>query len=342
LYVRGSAAIPGIVAFAIGAALGATELLSRYKDSPRETLRSGSGLLYMAVNGSAAALAYWLIQVFGLTFGTDESVRRPIIQTTVAGLGAMAFFRSGVFNVRIGSNDVSVGPNLILESFLQAVDRHHDRRMAAPRSKLAASIMEGVSFERARLALPEHCLHLMQNVSADEQDALGETIKGIEDDTLSDRAKAINLGLTLLNLVGKEVLQQAVDTLGHSIKGVPGLDIELLAALAKADPVQVVEQLEQVCVALNAGEAVSSLQVKIDQIKALSVPDNRKATLAARLLVNHYGEGIVTPALASIAEVSPDQQVDSPKEASESLPNYAAASAAKRSTSRSRRSKSIE
>ena len=307
--------MPGIAAFAMGAALGATELLSRYKDSPRETLQSGSGLVYMAVNGSAAALAYWLIQVFGLTFGTNSTAQRPIVQTAVAGLGAMAFFRSVLFNVRIGSSDVSVGPNLILESFLQAIDRHHDRRMAAPRSKFAASIMEGVSFERAQYALPEHCLHLMQNVSANEQDALGETVKGIAEETLSDRAKAINLGLTLLNLVGQEVLQQAVDTLGHSIKGVPALDIELLAALANADPAQVIDQLEPICIALNAGEAVTSLQAKIDQIKALSIRETHKATLAVRILVEHYGEGIVTPALASIAIAPPGRRQEPNSEA---------------------------
>lgn len=305
LVTSGSDAIPGIVAFVIGAAFGATELLSRYKDDPGETLRSGSGLLYMAVNGGAAALAYWLMQVFDFHFGTQEGLRRDVIQTAVAGLAAMAFFRTSFLNVRSGSNDISVGPNLILESFLQTIDRHHDRRMAAPRSKLAASIMNGVSFERAQFSLPEHCLSLMQNISPDEQAALGDSVKGIAEDPSNDRAKSINLGLTLLNLFGEEVLRQAVETLGESIKGVSRLDLELISALAAADPGQVLDQLPAVCAALARSGSNQVPVDKVTSIKALSISEENKATLAVRLMVDHYGEGVVAPALASLGRAKP-------------------------------------
>jgi hypothetical protein len=302
----GLEALPGIAAFLIGASLGATELLSRYKESPGTTLRSSSGLLYMVVNGGAAALAYWLIRVFDVEFGTTAGVKRAVFQTAAAGLGAMAFFRSGVFNVRIGNNDVSVGPNLILESFLQAIDRHHDRRMAAPRSKLAAEIMKDVAFEQAQYILADHCLQLMQNVPPEEQSALGDTVKGIGGgETTNDRAKSVSLGLALLNVVGEDVLRAAVDTLGHSIRGVPPVSLELLTGYAQADPKRVLDHLAEVCAVLSGPSPVTVSAAELDAINNSALPDTNKAVLMMRLMVKYYGEGTVKPALASVAEIKP-------------------------------------
>lgn len=45
----------------------------------------------------------------------------------MAGVSAMAFFRSSLFVVRAGDRDVGVGPSGFLQIFLTAADRAVDR-----------------------------------------------------------------------------------------------------------------------------------------------------------------------------------------------------------------------
>lgn len=291
------------VSFAIGAGLGAAELLARYRDDPLATLGSTSGMVYMAINGAAGALALWLMQLFDVGFGFTDQTQKAVVQVAAAGLAAMAFFRSGLFTIRVGGSDLSVGPNLILESLLHAVDRHHDRSRARPRSTKAASIMAGVSFDRAKAALPDHCFNLMQNVSPDEQRRFGETVRDIEEsEGASGQAKSINLGLALLNIVGEQVLEDAVRTLRTDVTGPPALGLELQAANAASAPSAVLGQLTSVCEAMaSAAKQTDLVPPDISGIQALEISDDNKALLVVRALVGVYGEGIVAPALVALA-----------------------------------------
>lgn len=163
--------------------------------------------------------------------------------------------------------------------------------------------MAGVSFERAKTALPDHCFNLMQNVSADEQRRFSDTIRDIEEsEGASGQAKAINLGLALLNVVGERVLTDAVQTLRTDVTGPPALGIDLQAANAAAEPTSVLAQLSSVCQALASAARQTDLEPPdVSGIAALGIPDDKKALLVVRAMVAVYGEGIVTPALFALA-----------------------------------------
>ena len=88
-----------------------------------------------------------------------------VAQVLLAGFGTMAFFRTSLFTLRVGEADVAIGPAAVLQVILDAADRACDRFRAGPRSSDVIRIMRGVTFERARIALPLHCFALMQNVS---------------------------------------------------------------------------------------------------------------------------------------------------------------------------------
>ncbi len=130
----------------IGVAVGATEMMARYRDRPFAPMLSLPGIVYIVVNAGAAALAFYLVPKMGLKLD-------PVMHVLLAGLGAMAFFRSGLFTVRLGDADVAVGPNLILQIMLQALDRSHDRQRAVPRADHTNRIMAGVSFADSRSAI---------------------------------------------------------------------------------------------------------------------------------------------------------------------------------------------
>jgi len=158
------------------------------------------------------------------------------VQALVASFGSMAFFRSSLFSMKVGETDVAVGPAIFFQVLLFATDRACDRERAEPRSALASRIMQGVSFELARDALPSFCFELMQNIPASEQQQFRLVVDALASSTkMRDSVKVLNLGLMLMNVVGQQVLEAAVRTLGEKIQGPAKLELEAFTALQKAD-----------------------------------------------------------------------------------------------------------
>jgi hypothetical protein len=115
-------------AAALGGGVGLTELVTRYRDKPSGLVRTLGFWVYVLLNAGASMAALGFILVFGWTFGQDSTPARTMIQVLVAGLAAMALFRSSLFNLKIGSEEVSIGPSALLASLLVVVDRGIDRR----------------------------------------------------------------------------------------------------------------------------------------------------------------------------------------------------------------------
>jgi uncharacterized protein YoaH (UPF0181 family) len=137
----------------------------------------------------------------------------------LASFGSVAFFRSAVFNVRVGNTDIGVGPSVVLKSLLDAADCLVDRDQAQDRAVDVATIMRDVAFEKARTDLPALCFTLVQNLTPEEQQEAAEQIKKLHQDSDgTSGGKVILLGVYLVRLVGPDVLTQAVKALGDNIK----------------------------------------------------------------------------------------------------------------------------
>lgn len=95
----------------------------------------------------------------------------------MAGVSAMAFFRSSLFVVRAGDRDVGVSPSGYLQIFLTPADRAVDRKRAGVRSDAVADVLKGVDYTKALKALPPYCLALMQNVPSDDQRVLSRALE---------------------------------------------------------------------------------------------------------------------------------------------------------------------
>lgn len=202
-------------AAALGGVVGASELISRYKDDPGAALKTWPAILYIAVNSAAAAGALGLIRANGW-FGPSRWT-----QIMMAGIGAMAFFRTSLFIVRAGDRDVGVGPSGFLQIFLGAADRSVDRKRAAARSDAVADVMKGIDFAKARRGLPAYCLTLMQNVPPEEQQVLERALEALDKRDAEPNVKALLLGLELINVVGIDVLTTAVNSLADQIRSAP-------------------------------------------------------------------------------------------------------------------------
>jgi hypothetical protein len=138
----------------------------------------------------------------------------------MAGVSAMAFFRTSLFVVRAGDRDAGVGPSGFLQIFLGAADRAVDRKRAAARSQAVVDAMKDVDYSKAKDALPPYCLALMQNISKEDQQELSRDLKDLDEGAAEPSVKALLLGIELINVVGVDVLTVAVKSLGE-IRSVP-------------------------------------------------------------------------------------------------------------------------
>ncbi len=197
----------------VGMAVSSGELIARYRDEPWATLRSAPAAVYMLVNAAASMIALAIVRAVGMNFGaTEESVR--LVQVLVAGLGAMAIFRSAFFTVRVGNQDVAVGAASFLQVVLDAADREVDRRRATLRADRVRRIMQGISFDKALSALPVYSIQLMQNLNSEDQAKLATDVSRLlELETVEDAIKAQMLGLAVMNFLGEDVLAASVDSL---------------------------------------------------------------------------------------------------------------------------------
>ena len=201
----------------LGGIVGTSELISRYKDDPWAAVRSWPARFYIGVNCAASMGALGLIHAHGW-FGPTRWT-----QILMAGVSAMAFFRTSLFVVRAGDRDVPVGPSGFLQIFLAAADRAVDRQRAAARSAAVVAAMKGVDYAKAKDALPPYCLALMQNISNEDQQELGRALRDLEAGPEEPNVKALLLGIELINVVGVDVLTTAVKSLGEQIRSVPGV-----------------------------------------------------------------------------------------------------------------------
>jgi hypothetical protein len=203
-------------AAALGALVGASELISRYRDAPEAAVKTWPALVYIAINTAASIGALELIRA---NHWLSTSSRSTI--DLVAGVSAMAFFRTSLFVVRAGDRDVGVGPSGFLQIFLSAADRSVDRIRAQHRSEAVGKIMEGVDYAKAFQSLPPYCLALMQNLSPEDQQQLGRALENLNRGAADPIVKARLLGLELINVVGIDVLTAAVESLGEQIRSAP-------------------------------------------------------------------------------------------------------------------------
>jgi hypothetical protein len=202
----------------LGALVSLGELVSRYRDSPRVALvGSSAAWLYCLLNALVSMSALRLMIVFNVTFGqTGDALQWSRI--LAAGVSAIGFFRTSIFTVRVGDQDLGVGPVTFLQVILGAVDRAVDRGRASGRAQEVGPLVAGLSYDKAFIALPTYCLALMQNLSTEDQKRLGESVVSLREMTIPESVKLRILAAYLMNSVGPDALKAAIRSLADDLK----------------------------------------------------------------------------------------------------------------------------
>ena len=205
----GVAALAGLV--------GVVEVLSRYRDVPVIVLREWPAWTYIGTNAVAGVLALVVIDTLGWPLADElpSGVQRGA-QIGAAAFGALAVMRTAVIQIRVDDRDVHVGPHWFLNALLGFTANRMSIRRARHVQEITTKIMSKVDFDQAKLQLPSLCFSLMRTPQEVQKDVSRE-ITSFDVSTMANKTKSLQLGLVLLDLVGEDVLSQAVETLSDEI-----------------------------------------------------------------------------------------------------------------------------
>lgn len=200
-------------AFLIGVVVAVIELVTRYRDDIAKALTSLPALFYVLLNGVIALFAATLLTSYypDVVRLAGTSKINDGMLAVVAGFGSLAILRAGIMKVRVGSNEISVGPALIIEQLLAVIDRLVDRRMASYRGDITDELAPKIVFATHGTKLVTECLGRLTNASAQEAKDLKELVQSLTGTSEIDAAqKSRSLVLALLPIVGALVLRQSV------------------------------------------------------------------------------------------------------------------------------------
>lgn len=228
------------VAATLGGLVGATELLSRYRDAPLRAVLSIPAVTYLAVNALASVAALAVSNGFGWNFGLEETAGTGTDNTiewtrvAVAGFGAAALFRSALFVRRVGTDDVDVGPSSALKILLEVTDEAVDRGRGSAILARSAAIMRDTDVDDLG-AIAAACLHAMQSMSPERGGALAALLESIDEAHAGDpTARRLAHGETLLKFFGEEVVQTAV----KSVADLRQVDVDRASAASSSSAPQ--------------------------------------------------------------------------------------------------------
>lgn len=204
----------------LGGAVGVAELCTRYRDEPVQAVSCRAGMVYIIINALAAVIGLLLIDAFGWRFDfveSDGEAPERLVRVLVAGTATMALLRSAVLQVRMGGQDIGIGPHAILQIIMGVVDGAVDRTRGVARNKLIANL-KPFSFTKAQEILPARCLGVLQQCPPEEQQRLSFTVAAISQMNASEREKGHQLALALVNVVGEKLFLSVMDSLYEEIK----------------------------------------------------------------------------------------------------------------------------
>jgi hypothetical protein len=288
------------------------ELLSRYQDSPTRLLTTSATAFYIFVNIAAAILAFGLIRALHVLEPAPPAKVDPhgttwLYQLLLASFGAIAFFRTSLFTVRVGGSDIGIGPSAMLQTLLSAADRMIDRSQAENRASRATEILKDVDYRRARAPLPTFCIILMQNPTAADTEGLLKQIAALDQRVdIDDDSKMRILGIYLIRMVGDEVLQRSVEALGsligRSAAPADGLN-KLLAGIDFAKARKLLADASFVALPNMTQEDLDSARRQVDSIAMRSdITDEMRVILLGAYLRSLLGIDKLKQIIAALGD----------------------------------------
>lgn len=203
------------IAFLSGALVGATEILSRYRDEQVKAILSPDGLLYVLFNGAISTFALILIFRFENSVPALSVFKGNSLTAAIAaGFGSTAIMRTRIAVIKGTDNkDVSIGPDIVINLLLSMIDRRIDRWRAARRQEIIATHFPQLkalgSIDQASQYLMSSLLSF-QNLNDSEKQQFSDTVDRNKKSGSDVNVQFQALGFLFLTVVGEENFASAL------------------------------------------------------------------------------------------------------------------------------------
>jgi hypothetical protein len=190
--------------FLLGILTAFAEIISTFSDEPLKALQTPHALIYHLANGLIAVLGLYVLEVSKFPHGTPLNRVNMVL---AAGFGSMIIIRSKLLNIKIGSENVSLGPEQVVKVFFRFMETAIDRVRARSRIDFVKGLMRDIDFDMVQ----EYSLSMLlaAPLTLDEK-ARKDCVDGIlelKNNSIKDKQlKSYHLGFLLLNQMGEDFL----------------------------------------------------------------------------------------------------------------------------------------
>jgi hypothetical protein len=192
-----------LLAVSIGAGLGLSELLSRYKWALGSILWSRAGWAYLAINGGVAALAYKAALDWGV--GTALAGKPELWRVLLVSIGAMFFLRSSLAQVRFGNHEVGIGLVTILEVFSRRAERRLDQVVTRQHWESVGQACSLLTYKATKSHLVAVSEVALASQDEREREAFRAMAAKIDDMPVDDETRMRLLAMVLGNMLGRDL-----------------------------------------------------------------------------------------------------------------------------------------
>ncbi|MDY3554716.1 hypothetical protein R5W24_003845 [Gemmata sp. JC717] len=209
------------LAIGLGTLVGASEIISRYRDEPGAALLCLHGLIYLIINGIISGAAYKLLRHYSDSL-IPAIKNDHLLTAIVAGFGAMIVMRSKLFSFRSSSGEeFAVGPDAVISIFLKSVDRAIDRWRSVSRQRLVFQLTQGIEYSPRVPSFFKASIAAYQNLTDSEKTELKEIIEGVESGQIEDQLKFVAMAFGFLNISGEANFSELMGNLVTFLKTQP-------------------------------------------------------------------------------------------------------------------------
>jgi len=181
------------------------ELFTRFRDEPFLITRNITSWFYLLINVLISLITLLLITRTEL-FGTSQT--DWIKAGLAAGFGASVLLRSKFMKINVDGREVALGPEIIINIILEALERKIDRDRSIVRKVLAEKCMAEIDFQLARDYVVMTIVGSRQIISDERTKELMDEVRKIDESSLSDADKSISLGYLILDFMGERFLER--------------------------------------------------------------------------------------------------------------------------------------
>ena len=179
--------------------------MSKFRDEPYSLFKHSATWLYLIFNGLLALSCLFLLVKTAL-FGVSEA--DYVKAGLTAGLGSVVIMRSKFLKLTIGDKETAIGPEIIVNVFLETLETKIDRKRGLQRKKLVEKQMSDINFFKARDYVQTVLVNALQTKSEESIDKLMTAINEIAISELDDIDKSIALGFVILDFTGEDFLKE--------------------------------------------------------------------------------------------------------------------------------------